>query len=637
MGFIDSKTIFFVYIVTSIISSVVQLSLWRENRQRFPEIKLWFVDTVLQTMGLFFILLRGAIPDFFSIILANGFIITGTICLFVGLELFVGRKPKLLPHFLLLGGFLSLHLWFTYAMPNLAIRNINSSLALVLLTLRIGFTLLFRIDKEMRKITRATAVVILAHCLASFLHILSNLSKTRENDLFNLGTSNASFILSYMIIYLSLTFTLVLMVTNRTKQELQQSENKFFTVFKTAPYALSLTSLKEGTLIAFNDAFISLSGYSSSELEGKSTLDLNIWTSESERENMLTCIEKGLQIKNKEIQFRPKGEKLLTCLLSTEFLYLNDIPCLLSSTTDISERIAMESELRQNRTFLSDIIEHSGNLICAKEKDGTYKLVNTKWEQITGLGRNEVLGKTDLEVFPGSVGQEFHDNDQEAMLNDGDTEHEESLDTPSGKKYFLSIKFPLHDKTGDISGICAMISDITDRKQTEDQIEYLANHDHLTGLPTMRLAKKKLSLALKHTHDTQKEGALLYLDLDGFKRVNDTIGHDAGDFVLKEIGKRLKTCNTDKYTTVARIGGDEFLIILTEIESTTSVVNLSNLLLVEVNKPILIGTTSFEISTSIGIVFFPGKDTNLDSIIKRADEAMYESKKKGKNSWTMKV
>jgi diguanylate cyclase (GGDEF)-like protein/PAS domain S-box-containing protein len=635
MGFIDSKTIFFVYIITSIISSVVQLSLWHENRQRFPELKFWFMDTVLQTMGLFFILLRGTIPDFFSIILANGFIITGTISLFVGLELFVGRKPKLWPHFLLLGGFLSLHVWFTYVMPDLAIRNINSSLALVLLTLRIGLILLFRIDKEMRKITRATVFVILAHSLASFLHILSNLTKTRGNDLFNLGTSNASFILSYMIIYLSLTFTLVLMVTNRTKNELKHSENKFSTVFKTAPYALSLTSLKEGTLIAFNDAFLAMSEYSSSELNGKSTLDLNIWTSEAERKNLLTSIENGVPIKNRELQFRAKGDTLRTCLLSTEFLSLNGNPCLLSSTTDISERIAMEAELRQNRAFLSGIIEHSGNLICVKEKDGTYKLVNTKWEQITGLSRNEVLGKTDLQLFPGPVGRTFHDNDQEAMAKEGDTEHEESLETPSGKKYFLSIKFPLHDKTGAISGICAMISDITERKQTEEKIEHLANHDHLTGLPTMRLAKKRLSLALDHAQNTKKEGALLYLDLDGFKRVNDTLGHDAGDIVLKEVGRRLETCTKDH--SVARIGGDEFLIILTEIESTSSVVNLSNILLQEVSKAILIGEISFEISTSIGIVFFTGEDSNLDRLIKRADFAMYESKKKGKNNWTMKV
>jgi diguanylate cyclase (GGDEF)-like protein/PAS domain S-box-containing protein len=635
MGFIDSKTIFFVYIVISIISSVVQLSLWHENRNRFPEIKLWFEDAVLQTIGLFLILLRGTIPDFFSIVLGNGFIITGTICLFVGLELFVGRKPKLWPHYWLLGIFLTIHVWFTYATPNLAIRNINSSAALMLLTLRIGLIFLFRIDKEMRKITRATVFVILAHSLASLLHIISNLAKTKENDLFNLGTSNSSLMLSYMVIYLSLTFALVLMVTNRTKNELTQSESKFSTVFKTAPYALSLTSLQNGTLIACNDAFISMSGYSNEELYGNSTLALNMWTSESERKYFIASVEKGLSIKNREIQFRTKQGNLITCLLSTEFLYLNGKPCLLSSTTDISDRIEMEMELRQNRAFLSGIIEHSGNLICVKEKDGKYKLVNTKWEQITGLSRTDVLGKTDLEVFPGAIGRQFHENDQEAMSSAGDTEHEESLDTPSGKKYFLSIKFPIHDKNGDVSGICAMISDITDRKLTEEKIEHLANHDHLTGLPTMRLAKKRLSLALNHAKETQKEGALIYLDLDGFKRVNDTLGHDAGDFVLKAVGRRLETCTKDH--TVARIGGDEFLIILQEIESTSSVVNLSNLLLKEVSKSILVGETSFEISISIGIAFFTGEDTNLDKLINLADCAMYESKKKGKNSWTMNV
>jgi diguanylate cyclase (GGDEF)-like protein/PAS domain S-box-containing protein len=486
----------------------------------------------------------------------------------------------------------------------------------------------------MRKTTKMTAIVIIAHSLASLSHILIMLPLNAGNDLFALGSENALLILSYMVIYLSLVFTLVLMVTKRTKEELEISENKFSTVFKTAPYALSITKLKDGTLLDFNDAFLDLSEYSSKELEGKTTVDLQIWDSELDRTMMINEFHNGNVIQNKELQFKTKSGKLLTCLFSSEFLSLNDGLCLLSSTTDISERIAMETELRQNRAFLSGIIEHSGNLICVKEIDGRYKLVNKKWEQITGLNRERVLGRTDLEVFPGLVGETFHSNDQIAMLNEGDTEHEESLETKTGKRYFLSIKFPLHDNFGKVSGLCAMISDITERKQTEEQIEHLANHDHLTDLPTIRLAKNRLALAMENAQLQHKQGALLYLDLDGFKQVNDTIGHDAGDLVLQEISRRLENLRKEN-DTVARIGGDEFLVILTEIDTHEIAEIMAKKILKEVNKPIFIGEKTFQISISIGIVLFTGQDSDLNSLVKKADTAMYESKRKGKNVWTM--
>ena len=634
MDFIDSKTIYFIYVLTSIISSVVLGSLWKENHHRFPQIALWFFNTVLQASGFLLMILRDVIPDFFSMVVANGFIISGIILLTVGLEQFIGRKPVLWPRGLLLATFIAIHAYFTFTVPNLAIRNINASAALVILATRTSWVLLFQENRKMRELTRATAFAMLAHVLASLYHIYINLTVTTGKDLFNQGIQNPILILSYMLIYLCLIFTLVLIVTKRTNEELEQSENKFSTAFKTAPYALSITSLIDGKLLAFNEAFVSLTEYSCSELTGKTTMELNLWASKTERTDLLVDIQNGIKIKNKEMQFRTKNGRLISCLFSTEYISLNEGACLLSSITDISERIAMETEIRQNKAFLSGIIEHSGNLICVKDRDGKYKLVNKKWEQVTELGRDEALGKTDLELFPGFVGETFHANDQIALLADGDTEHEEILETPSGTRYFLSIKFPLQDEKGIVSGTCAMISDITERKQAEFQIQHLANHDYLTDLPTMRLAWECLAVAVQNAQTNNKPGALLYLDLDGFKKVNDTIGHNGGDFVLQEISRRLETCRKQK-DTVARVGGDEFLFIMAEAGTPKDAILLAEMILGKINEPISIEETTFHVSTSIGIVFFPDQENDHNNLVKKADLAMYESKKKGKNRWTI--
>jgi diguanylate cyclase (GGDEF)-like protein len=174
--------------------------------------------------------------------------------------------------------------------------------------------------------------------------------------------------------------------------------------------------------------------------------------------------------------------------------------------------------------------------------------------------------------------------------------------------------------------------DISDQKKAEETIRHLATHDALTGLPSLRLAKDRIDMALAGSRRSGKLTALLFIDLDGFKAVNDMLGHNAGDEALQETAQRLKSC-VREMDTVARIGGDEFLVVLTEIGSREDAAHLAGKIVAVVSEPLSVEGASARIGASVGIAMCRGVCHDSDKLIQRADAAMYSIKKAGKNGY----
>ncbi len=302
-------------------------------------------------------------------------------------------------------------------------------------------------------------------------------------------------------------------------------------------------------------------------------------------------------------------------------MQLKGIPYLVSVTHDISDRKKAEDSLRANRQFLSGLIENNGALIYVKDAGGRYELVNRKWEETTGLVRDEAMGKTDVELFPGELGSRFHASDLAALAKDSTVEQEESLTDATGTRWFISIKFPMQGMGG-VRSLCVISTDITERKRLESRMEQLATTDGLTGITNRRHFLELAETEVKRVSRRSSPLILALIDLDHFKHINDTLGHQAGDQALILLA-RVCQRNIRELDHFARFGGDEFVLLLPD----TTVEN-AQIVLERIRNDLARETKLFTLSVGVS---FLHRDDKLEALIERADQTLYRVKGRGRN------
>jgi diguanylate cyclase (GGDEF)-like protein/PAS domain S-box-containing protein len=190
---------------------------------------------------------------------------------------------------------------------------------------------------------------------------------------------------------------------------------------------------------------------------------------------------------------------------------------------------------------------------------------------------------------------------------------------------------PVSDGEGKLAGYTSLVHDVTERLNTERTIHYMAHHDALTGLPNRRLMQDRLNQAIMAARRKQRHVAVLFLDLDRFKVVNDTLGHDTGDFILKDVARRLVSCVREG-DTVSREGGDEFVMILPDLERPEHARVVADKIIKDLSRPVEIGGHEIHVTPSIGISHYPNDATDVHQLLKHADNAMYQAKDAGRNT-----
>lgn len=204
--------------------------------------------------------------------------------------------------------------------------------------------------------------------------------------------------------------------------------------------------------------------------------------------------------------------------------------------------------------------------------------------------------------------------------------------TRGGRTIFCEwYNTPLLDQHGKVIGFASLVHDVTERLNTERTIHYMAHHDALTGLPNRRLMQDRLNQAIMSARRKQRHVAVLFLDLDRFKVVNDTLGHDTGDFILKDVARRLVSCVREG-DTVSREGGDEFVMILPDLERPEHARVVADKIIKDLTRPVEIGGHEIHITPSIGISHYPNDATDVHQLLKHADNAMYQAKDAGRNT-----
>jgi diguanylate cyclase (GGDEF)-like protein/PAS domain S-box-containing protein len=222
---------------------------------------------------------------------------------------------------------------------------------------------------------------------------------------------------------------------------------------------------------------------------------------------------------------------------------------------------------------------------------------------------------------------------RDAVAHGEPYEAEYRVDTSEGEiEWFFSRAVPVLDASGKLRRMIGVSQDITARKRREEAVQFLAYHDSLTGLPNRRLLDDRLRQSLYAAERRARRVAVMLLDLDGFKRVNDSLGHRAGDVVLREVAARLAAC-VRKADTVARQGGDEFAIVLPDVESQAECRIVAEKILRALEKDFRVDAESVSIGASMGIALFPADGGDSDALLRNADAAMYRAKQLGRNQY----
>ncbi len=289
----------------------------------------------------------------------------------------------------------------------------------------------------------------------------------------------------------------------------------------------------------------------------------------------------------------------------------------------------LESQLR----IVSLAVEQSASSIIITNNKGLIDYVNPAASKKTGYLLDELKGKNSRILQSGETSEHEY-SDLWKSISTGHTWRGEFHNRKkSGELYWeIASVSPVKQKNGQISHYVAVKEDITALKEAKQRIDYLANHDAITDLPNRKLAMDRLATAFSAAGCDNKKVAVMFLDLDGFKAVNDSFGHDAGDQLLKETAQRLCNCVRD-IDTVSRFGGDEFLIILSSVVDRKAVIAVTERLINAIAAKYEIETVDVNISASIGIAMYPEHGETATELVNLADEAMYTVKHSGKNNY----
>lgn len=299
--------------------------------------------------------------------------------------------------------------------------------------------------------------------------------------------------------------------------------------------------------------------------------------------------------------------------------------------TDINDRLRTESALKASEQRFRDLVSLSTDWYWEQDAQFRFTRLSGPALEKIGIDLNAVLGKARWEVgqFSGVTPEEWlaHRETLESHLPFRDFAYEIRLE--SGEKRWFSISGnPAFDELGDFVGYHGVGTDITERVQAAEQFRHIAHHDPLTGLPNRRLLGDRVEQALALAKRSGHLVALLLLDLDDFKIINDTDGHSAGDTVLVAIAYRLRALIRE-IDTVARLGGDEFVILLQEMARPQDAIRVAEKIIETVRAPVEIGGRQYLLGVSVGIAFFPEHAANLEGLMQKADIAMYQAKQAG--------
>lgn len=285
----------------------------------------------------------------------------------------------------------------------------------------------------------------------------------------------------------------------------------------------------------------------------------------------------------------------------------------------------------RERSLMRSLINSLSDLVFIKSPNGQYAGVNDPYQRLVGRPVGEIIGHTDDDLFPAERARSNRELDAR-VLNEGQSIHDEETVTldDGSHRIFDTVRSPLLDDRHEVVGVIGVSRDVTDQLLANDRIEHLVNYDQLTGLPNQNLVSDRAHQALARSERESETLAVVLLDLDEFKNVNETISHEAGDTLLREVATRLQGVIRDG-DTLGRISGDEFVLLLVDADTTDAAI-LTESALAALREPVSLAGVSLVMTASAGIAMYPADGTDYAALLRGADAAMYLAKQSGRNT-----
>jgi diguanylate cyclase (GGDEF)-like protein/PAS domain S-box-containing protein len=314
-------------------------------------------------------------------------------------------------------------------------------------------------------------------------------------------------------------------------------------------------------------------------------------------------------------------------LAGAEQLYVNDL------RQALEQRDEALSKSRHSLQLAERVIESSFEGIVITDENVRIEFVNPAFTQLTGYTREEVIGRTPQILSSGRHDAQFYQRMWQSLKNHGYWRGEIWNRRKSGELYLELLTITaISDDNNRVTHYAALFTDITQDRHNEEQIRQLAYYDALTGVPNRRLLEDRLDHAIRHAHRTGLLLAVIFIDLDEFKKVNDSLGHSVGDELLLQFTNRVRGCLRED-DTLARLGGDEFIVLLPEMANTEHVLAVADRIIDTGSRPYEVQGHTLNVGCSLGISLYPDDGKTVGELINGADVAMYRSKRDGRNRY----
>lgn len=413
--------------------------------------------------------------------------------------------------------------------------------------------------------------------------------------------------------------------------ELDEERSLAASVFESNSDAILITT-PEADILSVNPAFEYITGYSAAEARGCNPRFMGSGAQDRAfyRHLWNTLLQQGHW--EGELLNRHKEGHLYTAFLRINMVKdsASQLCHYTGTIVDITQRKAAEEQMQ----LAASVFSHAREGIMITSPQGHLIEVNSAFSRITGYRREEVIGKNSSMLSSGLQGAEFYAGMWAELSDKGRWTGEIWNRRKSGEVYaeMLTIS-AVCDTNGKVLRYVALFSDISQQKENEKRLEHIAHYDALTGLPNRVLLADRLRQAMVQVVRHTKKLAVVFLDLDGFKVVNDTYGHSMGDKLLVELAARMQHALRDG-DTIARIGGDEFVAVLADLSNHEAASQVLDRLLIAMSDPVLTDSAVLQVSASVGVAFFPQpEEVDADQLLRQADQAMYQAKMTGKNRY----